>query len=131
MGVILQLHKVCKTTNMPKRFYEMLYQYFISFIVCYKYVLFFKKWVSEHIMEQNDIYIYTNGRYVVNNKTCFLLGTSSLVSTSVIYQSGDTAILPCDISVPNQANNQDELVLVMWYREDVRSPIYSIGKIYL
>ena len=78
-----------------------------------------------------SISIYTNGGYVVNNKTCFLLGTSSLVSTSVIYQSGDTAILPCDISVPNQANNQDELVLVMWYREDVRSPIYSIGKIYL
>ena len=59
----------------------------------------------------------------------FHVGTSSLVSTSVIYQSGDTAILPCDISVPSQSNNQDELVLVMWYREDVRSPIYSIGKI--
>ena len=58
----------------------------------------------------------------------FIIGTSSLVSTSVIYQSGDTAILPCDISVPSQSNNQDELVLVMWYREDVRSPIYSIGK---
>ena len=55
-----------------------------------------------------------------------ILGTSSLLSSSVIYQSGDTAILPCDISVPN--NPQDELVLVMWYREDARTPIYSIGK---
>lgn len=25
----------------------------------------------------------------------------------------------------------DELVLIMWYREDVRSPIYSIGKNFL
>ena len=63
-------------------------------------------------------------------KYIFISGTASLVSSSVIYQSGDTAILPCDISVPNKSNIQDQLVLVMWYREDVRSPIYSIGKLY-
>ena len=59
---------------------------------------------------------------------CLISVKSSLVGNSVIYQSGDTAILPCDISVPKVPNNPDELVLVMWYREDMRSPIYSIGK---
>ena len=89
-----------------------------------------------------------------------------MVGQSLVYQSGDTAILPCDISVPppppsrrggdpggprqqgsmkkmnNNRNNmkqqgsptrtiKDELVLVMWYREDVRSPIYSIGQLKL
>lgn len=63
---------------------------------------------------------------------------SSLVGSSVIYQSGDTALLPCDISVPtprgddgggssangNAAAAADELRLIMWYREDVKSPIY-------
>ena len=78
---------------------------------------------------------------------------SSIVTGSVQYQSGETAILPCDISVPSrprqqsslqqqqqqqqkqrqrlkqqQKDQRDELVLVMWYREDVRSPIYSIGQ---
>ena len=48
------------------------------------------------------------------------------VSRSIIYQAGETANLPCDISLPNKQN--DELMLIMWYREDVRSPIYSIGK---
>jgi len=43
-----------------------------------------------------------------------------------VYTSGDTASLPCDISVPQPG--VDELTLVMWYREDVGSPIYSIGK---
>ena len=47
------------------------------------------------------------------------------VSRSIIYQAGETANLPCDISKPKQ---NDELMLIMWYREDVRSPIYSIGK---
>ena len=89
-----------------------------------------------------------------------------LVIGTALYQSGNTAILPCDISVPppppprrggesggprqqgsmkkmnNNRNNmkqqgssirttKDELVLVMWYREDVRSPIYSIGQLKL
>ena len=51
------------------------------------------------------------------------------VSRSIIYQAGETANLPCDISLPNKQN--DELMLIMWYREDVRSPIYSIGKNFL
>merc|ERR1712038_389454 len=50
----------------------------------------------------------------------------SLVSRSLIYQAGETANLPCDISVPNNHAPNDELMLIMWYREDVRSPIYSI-----
>ncbi|XP_059088050.1 neural cell adhesion molecule 2-like [Tigriopus californicus] len=50
---------------------------------------------------------------------------SSLVSTSLVYQSGETALLPCDISVPDESKG-DELSLIMWYREDVKSPIYSI-----
>lgn len=62
----------------------------------------------------------------------------------MVYQSGDTALLPCDVSVPNTAaaakgNNKkgsatssaasvsDELRLIMWYREDVKSPIYRDG----
>ena len=64
---------------------------------------------------------------------------SSLVGSSVIYQSGDTALLPCDVSVPKPRSNDgggakgdaaaaaaaaDELRLIMWYREDVKSPIY-------
>ena len=63
---------------------------------------------------------------------------SSLVGSSVIYQSGDTALLPCDVSVPKPRGNDgsggsakgdaaaaaDELRLIMWYREDVKSPIY-------
>eukprot|EP00095_Tigriopus_kingsejongensis_P003979 snap_masked-scaffold310_size212938-processed-gene-1.12 protein:Tk03979 transcript:snap_masked-scaffold310_size212938-processed-gene-1.12-mRNA-1 annotation:"hypothetical protein G5I_05342" len=53
-------------------------------------------------------------------------GTSnSLVGSSLVYQSGETAFLPCDISVPNESKG-DELSLIMWYREDVKSPIYSI-----
>jgi hypothetical protein len=52
--------------------------------------------------------------------------SGSLVSSSVVYTSGDTASLPCDISVPQPG--VDDLTLVMWYREDVGSPIYSIGK---
>ena len=56
--------------------------------------------------------------------------SNTLVGSSVLYQSGDTAVLPCDISVPvgSETSRSDELVLVMWYREDVRSPIYSIGE---
>ena len=56
--------------------------------------------------------------------------SSSLVGSSVVYQSGDTALLPCDVSVPVSADpdsangNADELRLIMWYREDVKSPIY-------
>ena len=59
-----------------------------------------------------------------------LSSSSSLVGSSVVYQSGDTALLPCDVSVPvpsdpDSANaNADELRLIMWYREDVKSPIY-------
>ena len=52
------------------------------------------------------------------------------VSRSIIYQAGETANLPCDISFPNN-QQKDELMLIMWYREDVRSPIYSIGKLRL
>ena len=52
------------------------------------------------------------------------------VSRSIIYQAGETANLPCDISFPNN-QQKDELMLIMWYREDVRSPIYSIGKLSL
>ena len=63
-------------------------------------------------------------------------GDDGLVSRSLMYQAGETANLPCDISVPasdggrrgQQAPN-DELMLIMWYREDVRSPIYSIGNV--
>ena len=51
-----------------------------------------------------------------------------LVSQSLIYQAGETANLPCDTSVPQNHAPNDELMLIMWYREDVRSPIYSIGK---
>ena len=51
----------------------------------------------------------------------------SLVSQSLIYQAGETSNLPCDISVPKNHAPNDELMLIMWYREDVRSPIYSIG----
>ena len=54
----------------------------------------------------------------------------------MIYQSGDTALLPCDVSVPKPRGSNDggggggakgeadELRLIMWYREDVKSPIY-------
>ncbi|XP_071750264.1 uncharacterized protein [Lepeophtheirus salmonis] len=52
---------------------------------------------------------------------------SNLVSLNIIYQQGETALLPCDISVPNDTRSIDQLVLIMWYREDVGSPIYSIG----
>lgn len=58
--------------------------------------------------------------------TDFVSFSGSLVSSSVVYTSGDTASLPCDISVPQPG--VDDLTLVMWYREDVGSPIYSIGK---
>ena len=60
----------------------------------------------------------------------FLFFPGALVSSSIVFQSGDTALLPCDISVPpsSSAPGGDGLTLVMWYREDVGSPIYSIGK---
>jgi len=47
-------------------------------------------------------------------------------------------MLPCDISVPRRSSGglkkgdrtsqilRDELTLIMWYREDVKTPIYSI-----
>lgn len=57
-------------------------------------------------------------------------GSSSLVANSLVYQAGQTALLPCDISVPrdnaNARGGRDQLRLVMWYREDVKSPIYSV-----
>ena len=59
-----------------------------------------------------------------------LSSSPSLVGSSVVYQSGDTALLPCDVSVPvpsdadSDSANADELRLIMWYREDVKSPIY-------
>jgi len=57
----------------------------------------------------------------------YVLISGSLVSSSVVFQAGETALLPCDISVPPNSGGNDELTLVMWYREDVGSPIYSIG----
>ena len=64
-------------------------------------------------------------------------------SSSLVYQSGDIAFLPCDVSVPKSnsavaagrggggggggaAAARDEITLIMWYREDVKSPIYSV-----
>ena len=47
------------------------------------------------------------------------------IGSTLVYQSGDTALLPCDVSVPSDGAD-DGLVLIMWYREDVKSPIYSI-----
>ena len=51
-----------------------------------------------------------------------------MASTSLVYQSGETAYLPCDVSSPDEAKSEDELRLIMWYREDVKSPIFSIGE---
>ena len=53
------------------------------------------------------------------------------MGSSVVFQAGETALLPCDISVPPNSGGNDGLTLVMWYREDVGSPIYSIGNEYL
>ena len=48
----------------------------------------------------------------------------------IIYQNGDTALLPCDIS---NSNPGDRVTLLLWYKEDSRpgrggmgSPIYRI-----
>ena len=67
----------------------------------------------------------SNGRSSRNGKN---QAEDKSVSQSLIYQAGETANLPCDTSVPQNHAPNDELMLIMWYREDVRSPIYSIGK---
>ncbi|CAG7819608.1 unnamed protein product, partial [Allacma fusca] len=36
----------------------------------------------------------------------------------------ETANLPCDISLPDPRN--DDVILVLWYREDLGRPIYSV-----
>jgi hypothetical protein len=75
-----------------------------------------------------------SGKSVQNTKlkTLFFIFyfPGALVSSSIVFQAGDTALLPCDISVPLSSSSAggDGLTLVMWYREDVGSPIYSIGK---
>lgn len=35
-----------------------------------------------------------------------------------------TANLPCDISLPETHNPSDDVILVLWYREDLGRPIY-------
>ncbi|XP_031328337.1 uncharacterized protein LOC116159494 [Photinus pyralis] len=48
---------------------------------------------------------------------------STLSVTDLQVVSGDPAYLPCDIatSVPN-----DHVLLVLWYKEDLGTPIYSV-----
>ncbi|RZF47470.1 hypothetical protein LSTR_LSTR007397, partial [Laodelphax striatellus] len=67
-------------------------------------------------------------------------GTSRFWSESAnrklpVYQvqavAGDAVFLPCDISttddVPvHQKDNEDAVLLVLWYREDLGTPIYSL-----
>jgi len=41
----------------------------------------------------------------------------------------ETANLPCDISIPKDPTNSrhiidDDVILVLWYREDLGRPIY-------
>ncbi|OXA61212.1 hypothetical protein Fcan01_05853 [Folsomia candida] len=37
-----------------------------------------------------------------------------------------TANLPCDISLPEPHDPTDDVMLVLWYREDLGRPIYSV-----
>ena len=78
----------------------------------------------------NAIFIYITGTSNKGSRSSRGNGKKEdqLVSQSLIYQAGETANLPCDTSVPQNHAPNDELMLIMWYREDVRSPIYSIGK---
>ena len=83
--------------------------------------------LDTHTLSLSPLLYLTRSNYFPGPGTRELEETS--VSRSIIYQAGETANLPCDISLPNKQN--DELMLIMWYREDVRSPIYSIGKNFL
>ena len=83
--------------------------------------------LDTHTHSLSPLLYLTRSNYFPGPGTRELEETS--VSRSIIYQAGETANLPCDISLPNKQN--DELMLIMWYREDVRSPIYSIGKNFL
>ncbi|XP_075223885.1 uncharacterized protein LOC142325737 [Lycorma delicatula] len=45
--------------------------------------------------------------------------------------AGDAVFLPCDISITDdlpahQQGTQDAVLLVLWYREDLGTPIYSV-----
>ncbi|KAL1122874.1 hypothetical protein AAG570_003200 [Ranatra chinensis] len=42
--------------------------------------------------------------------------------------AGDPVYLPCDISTKPDAHGQpDAVLLVLWYREDLGTPIYSLN----
>ena len=73
----------------------------------------------------NAIFIYITGTSNKGSRSSRGNGKKEdqLVSQSLIYQAGETANLPCDTSVPQNHAPNDELMLIMWYREDVRSPI--------
>ncbi|KAF6200030.1 hypothetical protein GE061_006330 [Apolygus lucorum] len=43
---------------------------------------------------------------------------------------GDPVYLPCDISIP-PGTQQDAVVLVLWYREDLGTPIYRMELSYI
>jgi len=40
-----------------------------------------------------------------------------------------TANLPCDISLPEPQETADDVMLVLWYREDLGRPIYRFVQI--
>ena len=87
-------------------------------------------WLHEYRKQSGYIYNYFlifTFSGLGNKKNKKIKEDPSLVSQSLIYQAGETSNLPCDISVPKNHAPNDELMLIMWYREDVRSPIYSIG----
>ncbi|GBP87016.1 hypothetical protein EVAR_55300_1 [Eumeta japonica] len=43
--------------------------------------------------------------------------------TQVVAVAGEPAYLPCDISTQDE---EDAVLLVLWYREDLGTPIYSV-----
>ena len=78
--------------------------------------------------------------HLINRITCKILHNKSLTKAhfhssfpqvqEIIYQNGETALLPCDISNNNPG---DRVTLLLWYKEDLSalskgmgSPIYRI-----
>ncbi|XP_073848797.1 sidestep VII transmembrane protein isoform X3 [Musca autumnalis] len=53
---------------------------------------------------------------------CFIHGTKDGLQTNIEAVSGETVYLPCNVST----TDGDKVVLILWYRQDKGTPIYSV-----
>lgn len=64
----------------------------------------------------------SNGNINVLSLVLLFLFTVPMAEVQVVKK--ETANLPCDISLPD--TKSDDVILVLWYREDLGRPIYRL-----